>query len=508
MSAMRIKKESSFATEISRIFCVCAFLISTGPGLAQTNDEINAGLQFERSPPGARSLALGNAFTGLADDATAAVSNPAGLLWLSQSEVSVEIRRREHVQPFPYSGSAEGQPTGNGIDTTDELEIREFTTENSGVGYAAYVHAPKGRWRWALYRHELARFSSEIESLGPFFRTGGARSRLSAIQAALDLEIVCFGFSAAYEINERLWVGAGIANHDFQMDAVTRRYLTIDAFSPTSFPVYELEPLTPSNERDRHTQQGDDSALAGIAGLLWRPRGDRFSLGLVYRQGPKFDLDYRFQWGQRSITLAAGDRTGDGVPDSPVNLDFIDPGVIDALSGRTDFEVPSVVSVGLAWRPTSHLTILLQGDHVGYSSLEPRANLILEGIDSIRPCGSYDAAGQVQNPPKPCNIDNNRLARFSVPDTIEIHLGVEWISQWRLPVAWRFGAWHEPDHSMTFDPRDFAPEDRIALAFPKGDDEVHVTFGFGVALPSWQIDLGADLSDRGDVISLSTVYRF
>ena len=47
-------------------------------------------IEFDFSNPGARSLAMGGAFVGLADDATAAYANPAGLTALLQPEVSLE----------------------------------------------------------------------------------------------------------------------------------------------------------------------------------------------------------------------------------------------------------------------------------------------------------------------------------------------------------------------------------------------------------------------------------
>jgi len=45
-------------------------------------------LEFSFSNPGARSLGLGGAFAAIADDATAAFANPAGLVQLVSLEVS------------------------------------------------------------------------------------------------------------------------------------------------------------------------------------------------------------------------------------------------------------------------------------------------------------------------------------------------------------------------------------------------------------------------------------
>jgi hypothetical protein len=49
---------------------------------------------FSLANPGARSLGLGGVFVALADDATAALADPAGLVQLTEPEVSVEGRHR------------------------------------------------------------------------------------------------------------------------------------------------------------------------------------------------------------------------------------------------------------------------------------------------------------------------------------------------------------------------------------------------------------------------------
>ena len=96
------------------------------PLLAQSNDEIQSALQWNLSTPGARSLALGGAFIGLADDATAAYANPAGLAQLPRPELSVEGRGWDFTSRFVDRGH---QPatgvTGIGVDIVDGLEFGE-----------------------------------------------------------------------------------------------------------------------------------------------------------------------------------------------------------------------------------------------------------------------------------------------------------------------------------------------------------------------------------------------
>src|SRR3954462_10209801 len=76
------------------------------PLAAQNTDiESLSGLQFNFGNPGARSLGMGGAFLGLADDASAAEANPAGLTILRKPEVSIEGRNYLEQQLLPTSGT-------------------------------------------------------------------------------------------------------------------------------------------------------------------------------------------------------------------------------------------------------------------------------------------------------------------------------------------------------------------------------------------------------------------
>ena len=67
------------ALSLGTLSTVVALSVAPATTTAQTSDEINGGIQFDFSLPGARSLGMGGAFVALADDATAGYSNPAGL---------------------------------------------------------------------------------------------------------------------------------------------------------------------------------------------------------------------------------------------------------------------------------------------------------------------------------------------------------------------------------------------------------------------------------------------
>src|SRR5262249_53420268 len=142
-----------------RVFGLFLLISTAAPVFAQTNSEINAGIQFNFSNPGARSLGFGGAFIGLADDATAAYTNPAGLTNLSQPEVSFEGRYFQYRTEFLDRGHGFGSPTGNGQDTVaGEVTVRSNDIKKS-FSFLSFVY-PQERWAIAVYRHELANFKA------------------------------------------------------------------------------------------------------------------------------------------------------------------------------------------------------------------------------------------------------------------------------------------------------------------------------------------------------------
>ena len=161
------------------LLLVLGFASSVG---AQTNDEIGAGLEFDFSPPGARSLGLGGAFLALADDATAAYANPAGLLQLHRPEVALEARAAAFETRYVDGGSFNGTPTGSAatladgsnIDALPDLAENSSTSRTAGISFFS-VSYPRRDWAVALFRHELTRFAATIErSAGCCFSTPGA----------------------------------------------------------------------------------------------------------------------------------------------------------------------------------------------------------------------------------------------------------------------------------------------------------------------------------------------
>ena len=92
-----------------------------------------------------------------------------------------------------------------------------------------------------------------------------------------------------------------------------------------------------------------------------------------------------------------------------------------------------------------------------------------------------------------------------IEDGDEIHVGGEYVFVRTSPVvALRAGVWLDPDHRTVA-----TGEERVERAlFRPGDDEVHWSFGLGLAFARLQVDFAADVSDAVDTVSQSATYRF
>ena len=405
-------------------------------------------LQFSFSDPGARSMGFGGAFVALADDATAAFSNPAGLVQLLRPEVSIEGRHWSYSTPYTEGGRVEGLPSGFGIDTTVGLTTATSEDELTGLAFLSFVY-PKENWSLAFFRHELANFEFFSETQGLF--SGGTdccQIREFDQRARINLEILSYGLSAAYRINDTFNVGLGLVYYDasFVSDATL-------FFADDDSPESAVAPNSYLPERSllSETISFGDTDWALTAGFLWR-LSESWSLGGVYRQAPEVDI---------GSELTAGEAVDLGVPAGGV-----------LASGSTVLELPEIYGLGFAYRaPDGRLTVTFQWDRVEYSNI----------------------------------ADSLRLDDRAIDDVDELHLGAEYVFLRSTPIiALRLGTWLEPDHQMRA--TSGAPVVRALL--PRGEDEMHYAVGLGVAMQRFQIDLGVDIAENVNTVSLSAIYNF
>jgi long-subunit fatty acid transport protein len=448
--------------------------------LAAQNVDIEAlsGLQFNFANPGARSLGMGGAFLGLADDASAAEANPAGLTILRKPEISIELRNYEEQQIFTTSGTFPDVVRTPFSHYSKRVVVSfasaVFPIKKFTIG--AYFHEPLNNQGGGVVFPTFNEFTGRAETTLPqFFLPAGGGDPITEQQcealrnaqnnpfaclqyivdpfvSALDVRQRTFGVTGAWQIHPRFSIGATARYQRFRESAFTFRFSQPPDFSPTSVSVQAT-----ATEKNGEVAIEDVDDVTFAVGFKWAPN-DKVSVGGVYKKGPKFDTPLFF----------AGAAT---------NFDFL-------KVAETSFHIPDVAGIGVSIRPIPVLTINVDAVRVTYS------NLTDDFVASVADVRELDEP-------------------FGADDVTELHIGAEYFFKTKIPFALRAGFWRDPAHSVTWrgptNRPDFIAE---ALLFPKGEAQNHMSIGAGLAWPRFQIDAAYDTSDTYKVASISMVTRF
>jgi long-chain fatty acid transport protein len=457
---------------LTLVFCSLAL-----PLAAQNTDiESLSGLQFNFGNPGARALGMGGAFLGLADDASAAEANPAGLTILRKTEFSVEARNYQEQQLFSTSG------------TFPDINRTAFShySRRMEVTFASVV-VPFKRGTIGFYFHEPLRnqgggqvvpvrnnFTGEIKTDVPNFFLPNPRTNTFLTKAqcealrkskndpfacteftilpflsALDIQEQTFGLAGAWKFG-KLSLGAAARYHRFSESAFTFRVTPTFDFSSIS--VQATSDIRNNNDSARPVH-----AMSYTGGFKFEVN-DKLSFGGSYKKGAKFPAP----------TFIANDQT---------NFAFV-------KSADTVFHIPDVYGAGVSFRPIPVLTINADAVRVTYSNLVDNfisINSTLRAIDKA----------------------------YHANDVTEIHVGGEYFFATKIPFAIRAGAWRDPAHSVEYR-GPLANEDEVATAvlYPKGKNATHLSIGGGLAWTRFQIDVAYERSEHYRVGSASFVARF
>jgi long-subunit fatty acid transport protein len=450
--------------------------LCAAPLAAQSTDiESLSGLQFNFGNPGARSLGMGGAFLGLADDASAAEANPAGLTILRKPEISVEIRNYVEQQTFSTTG------------TYPDITRTDFNhySQRAPITFASAVYPYKNA-TFGAYYHEALRnagagqvvpirnpFSGAVEADVPIFylaKNGNApvtRDQCIAINVAAKDDFAClgytilpflsaldvtertFGFAAAYKVGAFSF-GGTVRYQRFNETAFTFR--VTPEFDFSSISVQATSDITSNNAKAK-----DVSDVTFTGGVKWAPN-DRFSAGAVYKQGARY----------KTPTFAAN---------SDTNFAFV-------KVSDTTFHIPDIFGAGISVRPIPVLTVNVDAVRVKYSNLVDNFTSINEEIREI---------------------DN----AYKAPDVTELHVGGEYFFATKIPLALRLGWWHDPAHSIEYrGPLSSPARVAAAILYPHGESQNHRSIGAGLAWPRFQVDAAYDTAPHYKVASLSMVARF
>lgn len=271
------------------------------------------GFDFRFNNPGARANGMGGAFIGLADDATAAYTNPAGLTILTKPEISLEYKLGEYTTVIT-------EEHGSGPSTS--FQEMDYTDSVQGPSFISFVY-PNKKATVAIYRHQMVNIENNLRYQSPSGEIQDCKMDIKADTIGLG-----FGLKLAEPFS--LGISAGFTEMGYKEHTSIQK-----------------DPDTV----EREYVDGTDKDVHLTASLLWQPT-EKIGVGLVYREGPKFTFR---KIGIERVTFTT-DTGSVGGEMTSFNLEH-------------DIKIPDSYGIGFSYHITPQLTTALDVNYIEYSDL-------------------------------------------------------------------------------------------------------------------------------------------
>jgi long-chain fatty acid transport protein len=479
-------------TPLSRGIPVFAVLLAAWapPAAAQLDSALLSKLRFNLTNPGGKSLAMGGAFSAIADDATAALANPAGLGLISSIEIAVSGKR---VNETLSLATARSVATGSLVTPYPPVQASfvGLDASTTGVEFAGVVVPISRRLVAALTYAENLRFEGDAGPGGYQYlelrdnRSGGTTRRDFLFEyreyGSAKLSNRLLAGSLAFRVTEALRIGGGVT--------LNRSSFDLDGDSGGPHRIVGRTYLSPTAQETLTTTMSAEGLSGTQVGFVVGVHADLVADGKL-----TFGADYR--WTQASEgTLVLGG--------------YVPPALAGQEARTFRFRVPSDASVGLAAHPMPGLTIAADVQWVRYGEIFDRALPVVSYAGLAGPFPGVPVSGV--------------LADLSpAPDVFVPRLGFEYVAGGKdVRVALRAG-WHrEPAHGVTssLTVRDGSGQpypitdppfsESVAAVFDGGKSEDRFTGGLGLTLGrAVSLDFGFDVGRDSQQFAVSLFYRF
>lgn len=479
------KSQRDWVCRLGSALALAIIGIST---FALSDTDFQGAISYDFRPPGARSLAMGGAFTAIADDATSALLNPAGLVQLRRPEFSLVGKVWTEDMHLDWgSGSYTDLSYINPNFPTENRVERDFYNTRGAPAFVSFVysfkrvtlgvyHAQTMAYSNSFVRDEIATGPVLIEdcSVPPCTTYPDSSSILStaltqasgSISHTRDL-----GLAAAFDLGHKFSLGlTGYLGH-LKFQARSTRY------TQGSFVSGQNATLIVNEYSDEH-------AFGWGAGLLYA--GDAWRFGFGWQKGESYSVRVTPQKGPR----------GSNILRRPFD---------------TPLRVPDRATLAVAWRPSPLVTLSAELEHIGWSKL-------LDNFHSFQPNVS-DPSGNFEAPFTP---DSG----FKIDDALNPHLGFEYVLLADTsPLSLRAGAWWEHGHrlryvghfadiriptgpttTIIFEGQSLDNAQKIMQ--PGGGSQQHFTAGIGFVAGKIQFDAGYDYAKWSRQFAASAILRF
>lgn len=461
------------------------------PAAAQLDSALLSKLRFNLTNPGGKSLAMGGAFSAIADDATAALANPAGLGLISSIEIAVSGKR---VNETLALSTARSVATGSLVTpyppvTTSSVGLDASST---GVEFAGVVVPISRRLVAALTYAENLRFEGDAGPGGyQYLELRDNRSPTGTTRrdflygyreyGSAKLSNRLLAASLAFRVTESLRLGGGVT--------LNRATFELEGDSGGPHRIVSQTYLSPTVQETLTTTLGVQGLGGTQVGFVAGVHGDLIADG-------KLTIGADYRWTQAAEgTLVIGGY------------------VPTALAGQTArtfrFRVPSDASAGLAAHPMPGLTIAAEVQWVRYGDIFDRALPVVPYAGLAGPFPGVPVTGV--------------LADLSpAPNVFVPRLGCEYVTGGNdVRVALRVGYHREPAHGVTASlaARDGSGQpypitdppfsEGVAAVFDGGKADDRFTGGLGLTVSrALSVDFGFDVGRDSQQFAVSLFYRF
>lgn len=461
------------------------------PAAAQVDSALLSKIPFNLANPGGKSLAMGGAFTAIADDATAALANPAGLGLLGSFEVGLSAKRFDDVTELSTGRST---ASGNGFlvpypgVVATNSDIRGTI---SNLEYAGAVLPVSRRFVAALFYSENLRFRGDPGPGGYDYielrdnRSGGQTRRDYLFEyrefGPVSLTNRLLGLSVGYRVTESLRVGAGVTLNRMRFD------LEGDDGGPHR--IVNRTFLTPTQTETRTVTMSVEDLSSTVPGFVVGFHADLLPNGRLTAGGS-------FRYTKRATgTLVFG-----GSVPAPL---------ANATRRTFTFGVPKDAALGLAAQPLPGLVVAAEAQWIAYSDTAKESLPVVSYDGLVGPAPGFPVSGV--------------LAALRAPkDVLVPRLGLEYVASAEpVRIAFRLG-WHrEPAHGVTSDlvardgsgnPYDLVDppySDAVRKVFEGGKPDDRFSGGLGLTFQrALSLDLSFDLGRSSRLLSASLFWRF
>ncbi len=377
---------------------------------------------------GPKAGAMGGAFVGQADDATAVFWNPAGLVGQRASFTAsmVDVTLFPTYKNDDYAIDAEADD----VRFISPHIFANYSKDKFAWGFGFYVpHALGVEWDG----QDLLAFN------GPqtYEAAPGVNLNNNSYGKVFDwksqISMITVSSSAAYEVTDKFNVGISVNIHHGSME-LKRGENRVNNFTGA---------MGPDSQGMLDTQYSEEVTGSGTS----------FSFGLQYQaiENLSFGISYR----SPSIVAFSGDAEFTHMPYVTEDGNLIETS--HELYVRRDFEIPFWLGVGTSWKASDRWTFNLDGQMTRWSTYDKLVSQIVmeEGVENV-------------------------ITHMEWEDAIQVRFGTEFKATQCL--AFRAGYFYDPAP---------APDETLNILFPSSTNH-NATLGSGYTYNNFSIDLALE----------------